>query len=599
MMTPGAAKRLAGRAALLAAALVLAGVGRPASERPADEFLLERDVAVPMRDGVVLRADIRRPRGAGRRPVLVYRTPYDKQAAQEDYTIFRRAVERGYAVVIQDVRGRYASAGEFRPYQQEGRDGYDTIEWAARQPWSNGAVGTFGLSYPGAVQWLAAKERPPHLKAMAPAMTFSSPRNFFYSGGVFDLSWIGWIWNNIAPHARLRRNLPGPKTYAEARAEWVRRRDRLRGHLPLQELPDLKEVAPFYYEWMSHPPEDRWWEWCELRGHYEEIDAAVLNLSGWYDEAYGPEGALTNFLGLAAARRHRGELRAKLVLGPWSHGVEETSSTAAGLRQFGPQAAIDYDEVVLRWMDRYVKGVENGVDREKPVEVFVMGRNRWERAETWPLPGARSTPLYLAAPAAPGEHGRLRWSQPAETGSFRSFLSDPANPVTDLHPPYSGAQDYRAMAHRPDVLIYETPPLEDDLEVTGPITAQIYLGCDAPDTDLWVRLLDVAPDGTALNLMSPGLDLIRASYRQPGRRRLLAPGRVYKLELANLVTSNVFRRGHRLRVQISSSFFPHFSRNLHTGESEVSSAEMRQARLRIYHNRRYPSRLLLPVRGPR
>lgn len=599
MMTPRAAKRLACSGALLAAALVLAGSGRPASERPADEFLIERDVAVPMRDGVVLRADIWRPRGVGLFPVLVYRTPYDKQAAQENYTIFRRAVERGYAVVIQDVRGRYTSEGEFRPYQQEGRDGYDTIEWAARQRWSNGAVGTFGLSYPGAVQWLAAKERPPHLKAMAPAMTFSTPRNFFYSGGVFDLSWIGWIWNNIAPNTRLRENLPGPKTYAEARVEWTHSRDRLRGHLPLRELPDLKEVAPYYYEWMSHPPEDRWWEWCELRGHYEKIDAAVLNLSGWYDEAYGPEGALTNFLGLAAARRHRRELRAKLLIGPWSHGVEETGSTAAGIREFGPRAAIDYDEVVLRWMDRYVKGVENGVDREKPVEVFVMGRNAWERAETWPLAGARSTPLYLAAPAAPGEHGRLSWSQPAEAENFRSFLSDPANPVTDLHPPYSGAQDYREMAHRPDLLIYETPPLEDNLEVTGPITAEIYLWCDAPDTDLWARLLDVAPDGTALNLMSPGLDLIRASYRQPGRRRLLTPGHVYKLELTNLVTSNVFRRGHRLRVQISSSFFPHFSRNLHTGESEVSSAEMRKATLRIYHNRRHPSRLLLPVRGPR
>ena len=174
--------------------------------------MVEKNVAVPMRDGVVLRADVLRPRGGSSFPVLVYRTPYGKEPALEEYTTFRHAVEHGYVVVVQDVRGRYASDGEFRPYENEGRDGYDTIEWAARQPWSNGAVGTFGLSYPGAVQWLAAVENPPHLKAMVPAMTFSSAQNFFYAGGLWDMSWIEWIWDNIAPDTRAKRNLPGPKT---------------------------------------------------------------------------------------------------------------------------------------------------------------------------------------------------------------------------------------------------------------------------------------------------------------------------------------------------------------------------------------------------
>src|SRR3990172_2880885 len=197
------------------------------------DIVRDRDVAVPMRDGVVLRAEVWRPAGAGRVPVLVYRTPYGRLQAIETYDTFTRAVERGYAVVVQDVRGRYGSDGDFTPYQQEGRDGYDTIEWAGRQPWSDGHVGTFGLSYPGAVQWLAAMERPPHLKAMVPAMTFSTPRNFFTSGGVADLSWIGWIWNNIAPDTRARKNLPGPKTGEEARTDWKRSADRLRRHLPL------------------------------------------------------------------------------------------------------------------------------------------------------------------------------------------------------------------------------------------------------------------------------------------------------------------------------------------------------------------------------
>src|SRR5882757_3406271 len=207
--------------------------------------VVQANVAVPMRDGVVLRADVLRPDGSGRFPVLVYRTPYGKDAAQEQYTTFRRAVERGYAVMVVDVRGRYHSAGEFRPYENEGRDGYDTIEWAAAQAWSNGAVGTFGLSYPGAVQWLAAVESPPHLKAMVPAMTFSTPQNFFYAGGTWDGSWIDWIWFNIGPDVRAKKNLPGPKTNKVAAAAWKTEHERLRDFLPLRDLPDFRDVAPF------------------------------------------------------------------------------------------------------------------------------------------------------------------------------------------------------------------------------------------------------------------------------------------------------------------------------------------------------------------
>ncbi|MGB5176491.1 MAG: CocE/NonD family hydrolase, partial [Thermoanaerobaculia bacterium] len=246
---------------------------------------IDRNVAVPMRDEVVLRANVWRPDSGGPFPVLVYRTPYGKDATEDWYTTHLHAVERGYAVVLQDVRGRYESQGEFDPYRNEGRDGYDTIEWAAEQPWSNGSVGTFGLSYPGAVQWLAALESPPHLKAMVPAMTFSTPRNFFYSGGVFDASWIPWIYNSIAPDLRERRNLPGPRTAEEASATWEARGTEMRRRLPLDSLDELREVAPFYFEWLEHPPDDSWWDWAEIRGHYDQVKAAVLNLSGWYDEA--------------------------------------------------------------------------------------------------------------------------------------------------------------------------------------------------------------------------------------------------------------------------------------------------------------------------
>jgi hypothetical protein len=581
----------------LAAALAAIWRQSPAKAIPSQpqNIVVENDVAVPMRDGVVLRADVLRPQGPGPFPVLVYRTPYGKRAAQESYTTFRRAVERGYAVVVQDVRGRYASEGEFRPYENEGKDGYDTIEWAARQPWSNGAVGTFGLSYPGAVQWLAAVERPPHLKAMVPAMTFSTPRNFFYSGGVPDLSWIGWIWNNILPDVRVRKNVAGPKTYEEARAEWARIRERVPRFLPIADLPELKELAPYYAEWWRHAPNDPWWDWCELRDKYSRVQPAVLNLSGWYDEAYGPEGATTNFLGLLAARKGK-EARTQLLIGPWRHGVEETAETRVGERDFGPQAAINYDEVVLAWMDRYVKGLRTGWDvKQKPVRVFVMGRNEWTKSDTWPRPGTVRTSFYLTAPPGGTNTGGLEQSAPAAADSSSRFVSDPQNPVVDPQSAYSGPQDYSGLAKRGDVLVYETTPLKRDLEVTGPITAEIFLSCDCADTDLWVKLLDVSPDGKALSLMSPGLDVLRASFREPGKRSLLTPGQVYRLGLKNLLTSNVFLKGHRIRIQVSASLFPNFSRNLHSGELETTSAKMQKATIRIHHDKQRPSRLILPV----
>ena len=252
----------AGTVAVVATALaLLAGchARKPIAEADAPEpavgrFRVERDLAVPMRDGIVLRADVYRPETVGRFPVLVYRTPYGKHNAADSYQTHLKAVARNYAVVLQDVRGRYASDGRFDPYRQEGADGYDTIEWAASQPWSNGVVGTYGLSYPGAVQWLAAMEAPPHLAAMAPAMTFSSPRNFFYSNGVFDRSWLPWIYVNIAPDIRTKLNLPGTRDTSEAAATWPTVAEAYRSWLPLRDLPWLREEAPFYFEWLAHPP---------------------------------------------------------------------------------------------------------------------------------------------------------------------------------------------------------------------------------------------------------------------------------------------------------------------------------------------------------
>ncbi|MGH7559937.1 MAG: CocE/NonD family hydrolase [Gemmatimonadales bacterium] len=557
----------------------------------------ERNVPVPMRDGVVLRADVLRPAGPGPFPVLVYRTPYGKDRAVERYSMFRRAVARGYAVVAQDVRGRYASDGRFDPYRQEGRDGYDTIEWAASQPWSNGDVGSFGLSYPGAVQWLAAVERPPHLRAMVPAMTYATPENFFTSGGVYDLSWPAWIWLNISSDVRTRGGLPGPATGALAAAVWDTLGPRLAARLPITDVPELAAIAPWYLEWLAHPPGDPWWRWATLTGKYDRVDAAVLGLSGWHDEAYGPDGALRNFSGLQGARRNGSTPRHRVLVGPWVHGIaginDSTAGAKSGDRAFGGSGGLDYDELILRWMDRWVRRLPNGADADPAVRVYVMGEGRWLSADTWPLPGTRAESWFLSAGAS--GRGGLTPSAPKESATT-PFISDPAEPVTDPHVGRAGAHDYRALAERQDVAVFESAPLDQPLRVVGEITAEIHISVDAPDADLWVHLQDVAPDGTAWNLMSPGLNVARASWRNGGpERRLLEPGTVYRLRFGNLLTGNSFAAGHRIRVVLSGAFMPHFSRNLQTGTLETESTATRRATITIHHGPEHPSRLELPI----
>jgi uncharacterized protein len=548
--------------------------------------------AIPMRDGVVLRADVRLPSGNGPFPVLVYRTPYGEKNALREYTTFQHAVERGYAIVVQDVRGRYGSDGVFAPYQNEGRDGYDTIEWAAKQPWSNGKVGTFGLSYPGAVQWLAAVENPPHLVAMVPAMTFSSYRNFFYAGGTFDLSWIEWIWDNIAPDIRVKQNASGPRTGDEAEAAWGKSGLDMESVLPLNGLEPLRGIAPYYYEWLRHPPDDPWWNWADLRGKYGRTRAAVLNLSGWYDDHYGPEGATTNFQGLVEARAGRSNDVA-LLIGPWVHGVKSTGTAQAGDRPFPDTAKIDYDGTVLDWMDHYLRGIDNGVDKRPAVRYYVMGADVWRGSQAWPPPSSPSS-FYLGA-ASPGKSGSLSEARPSESG-FSAFVSDPAHPVTDDFAEISGGHDYRYLAKRGDLLTFDTQPLAADTEVTGPVDSHLFVSCDCRDVDLWVRLYDVAPDGTVWNEMSPGIDVQRVSYREMAKgRRLLHPGQIYAVDLKGPVTSNVFKKGHRIRIQVSGAFFPFYSRNLQSGESESVAARTRKAAIRIYHDRAHASQVVLPI----
>lgn len=587
------------RGGLIAAGATAAITGCSPPARQIPGAVVQRNVPVPMRDGVILRADIRLPVGPGPFPVLIFRTPYGKYE-RDPYNerTFAHAVSRGFAMVIQDVRGRYASNGDFTPYQNEGQDGYDTIEWAARQPWSDGRVGTFGLSYPGAVQWLAAVENPPHLKAMVPAMCFSTiGSRFIYFGGVFESAWASWTYLDMSANARLHARLPGPRTLAAAKAEW----DKLggdkaiEGWLPSLDMPFLKDSAPYYYAWLEHSPYDPWWNWGDLRDKYHGVSAAVLNLSGWYDEPYGTEGAITNYQGLVASRSGQADPRTKLLIGPWIHGVDATGQAASGHRRFADAARIDYDQVVLDWLDHYVRGIRNGVRDWPDVKVYVMGDETWRHATTWPLPGTARRRAYLGPPRAFGGFGSITFRQPSQNGA-EGFVSDPASPVTDDFGTNFGAFDLRALAGRPDVLTFETTPLAQDLRVVGQITARIYARTGLPDFDLYCKLLDVAPDGTSFNLESAGHEVLRASYRERTvTRQLLAPGQIVALDFDNLITGNTFRKGHKLRVCLTASWFPTYSRNLQTGEPETVSTRTRKGLIEILYGPASPSQLLFPI----
>ena len=570
---------------------MLAGCA-PGPRAPAG-IRVDSAVGIAMRDGTVLMAGVWRPASGERVPVLITRTPYGRGRDATAPDFIPEALARGYAVVVQDVRGRYGSEGEYEPYRHEGQDGYDTIEWAARQLWSNGVVGTFGLSYPGAVQWLAAVESPPSLKAMVPAMTYATPETFWYSGGVWDGSWLDWTWWNIAPDLRRRLDRPGPRTDGEVEAAWEQGGLRAKRHRPLLTLPDFQGLAPWYYEWMRHPPRDPWWSWAAVDGRYDRVGAAVLNLSGWFDEPYGPVGAVRNFTGLTASRA-AGASRTRLILGAWTHGVDAVGRSTAGDRDFGKDAALDYTATVLRWMDRHLKDVGSGLD-EPPVQVFVMGANRWRSAETWPWPGTDSDTLYLQAPTDSASAGGLVAAAPGSRDGASDFHSDPAQPLSDPFAGDYGAHDYRALPGRDGSLVFETAPFTAAYEMIGQVTAELAVSASVPDFDLWLQLYDVAPDGTAWNLASPGTALLRASYREGGPERLLVPeGEVVRLRFDGPLTANRFLQGHRLRIVLSGAFLPLFSINPQTGRQEFESDSTRPGRIRIHHAHGRGSWIVLP-----
>jgi putative CocE/NonD family hydrolase len=558
---------------------------------------LLNDTPVPMRDGVRLSADVYLPRDHGRWPVILIRTPYGNQNQFVEASFF---ASRGYAVVVQDCRGRHDSEGDFEPWTIEIDDGADTVEWCGTQAWSNGHVGMIGGSHLGNVQWWAAQTPSPYLKTIVP---FSAVCDMFlygmnYRGGAFklhgNLVWATMVHGRTMQPSMLSTASTGSVSEASAQVEcspfdWPA----LFRHLPLRTADDEAVGHPieFYRDWLQHSSWDEHWKRFTNVGRYERFDLPILMIGGWFDVHV--VSTIANLEGLQAA----GHGKHGLVIGPWGHGP----AADIGEVDLGPEAEGDFRALQLRWLDYHLKGIDNGVDRDPRLRLFTLGTNMWRDASEWPLPGTRWTKLHLRA------GGALTEEMPEGEEVPVTFIYDPGDPVPTLSPnPWDDRQlDHRPHEQRPDVLVYTTRPLPADVEVTGPVQAVLYASSSAVDTDWTVRLLDVYPDGRSINVCDGILrarfqdpPAIRTGVPSPGqfeRPQLLEPGRIYRFTIEVGATSIVFLRGHRVRVHVSSSNFPRFDRNLNNGTPLGESDQPVVATQTIYHNAEQPSHIELPV----
>jgi len=585
-----------------------AGATSPAEVPPHTALLesypnvvVERKVEIPLRDGVKLRATLVRPDAPGRFPAIVYRTPYsqEKYAAESEFPI--KAARRGYLVFLVDVRGRYTSDGEFEAYRNEKRDGYDVIEWAAAHPRSDGRVGSYGASYPGFVQWLALSEAPPHYTTAVPSMTPTSSHHFFFQGGAFNLTWFDWFMPLIVPDLRRRAgDESGPWDYEAAYAAWLPVRRDYYMQRPLIAPPLLRRWAPYYYEWVEHPDDSDWWRFADVERDFGRMRAPVYLVTGWYDNNYGPVGATRGFNGMRTqaatpeAREHT-----KLIIGPWTHSSIRVSNTRYGAIDFGPNAGLDFDAFLLRWFDARLKGIDDGIDAQPPVRLFVMGDDVWRSENEWPLARAQSRSWYLRSEGdaiGTAGHGRLAAESPSLGEPADRYRFDPRNPIWDEQFETAGALDQASFESRDDVLVYTTEPLEADLEVTGEMVAELFVSIDRPDTDLAVRVTDVHPDGTSYAIDGPEAGYLRLRYREGfDHQVLMEPGQIVRVRIGDMLTSNVFKRGHRIRLQVTSSRAPHFDPNPNTGTEIATEARLQTVAVTIHHDASHPSRLILPI----
>ncbi len=542
------------------------------------------DVKVPMRDGVRLSADVYLPREEGQWPVILERTPYGNQG---DWYVERALyfARRGYVYVLQDCRGRFDSEGKFYAWYDEINDGRDSLDWSGTQPWSNGKVGMNGMSYMGLVQWMAAPTGSPYLKTIIPQM---APADYYlygmnYTGGAFQLHInLPWAMSNSS---RSRQPI--------GLYDW----DKLFRKVPILTLDEEATGRPidFYRDWVRHSSWDDYWQKIGNYGKFSRMDIPILQIAGWWD-IHGVS-LFANYEGLQKEGTERARRLQKVLMGPWVH--TDKPKQKYGIMDFGEESVVDHYELWVRWMDRWLKGIKNGMEDEPPLRLFVMGRNQWREAEKWPLPETIWTNYYLRSQGRANTmfgDGGLRRQGPGASEPSDRYRYDPEDPVPLItgirdgsHPP----ADHRPIERRDDVLVYTSEPMQRELEVTGPVEASLFASSSALDTDWTARLLDVYPDGRSVNICE---GILRARFRESFQKPvLLEPGRIYEFRIKMGVTSHAFLKGHRIRIQISSSNFPRFDRNLNNGGDLGIDPTMVVASQTVYHDSEHPSHILLPV----
>jgi uncharacterized protein len=544
---------------ILACAAAFGGPQRP--------VLQQLHVPVPMRDGLHLYANVFLPSGSGRFPTILVRTPYGKGSEVNGWRSF---VEHGYAMVVQDVRGRYESEGSFDPLRQEGADGDDTINWIARQPWSNGKVGMTGGSYVGIVQWKVALLNNPHLKAIFPVVSgYDDYRDRFYSpGGAMKIGQrLEWM----------SENLKAPGYHPDF--------NRYTLHLPLRTADIVATGWPseMYRDAVAHPDFDTFWRNLSVKEHLSQVRVPVFAVGGWYDNYVQSDLE-------AYAALHKTSGLNRILIGPWPHNM---SVPFEGV-DFGTDSSVPIRSLQLEWFDQWLMGKDSPLVSAPPVRVFVMGANKWLDDREWPPEHARAHSFFLAGEGALDD-------KPPHVAAQDHYVFDPLHPT----PTQGGAvccnpkvfpwgpKDQRAVEQRSDVLVYTTKPLKHDVEAVGPVKAVLYVATTAKDTDFTAKLVDVFPDGYARNL-SDGI--LRLRYRNSLEKPELAKeGTVYEITVDAGVSANVFLKGHRIRLEVASANFPRFDRNSNTGRLLADETHPIKATQTIYHDREHPSRLELMV----
>ncbi|MHB1328117.1 MAG: CocE/NonD family hydrolase [Gemmatimonadales bacterium] len=538
-------------------------------------IVMQYDVRVPMRDGVTLSVDVYRPNTTERVPIILLRTPYDNGVASQ-VVAGKLWASRGYAYAVQDVRGRGDSDGTFYPMVTEAEDGYDTIEWLARQPWSNGKVGMMGGSYLGWVQLYAATLKPPALKALIPSVTPPDPdRNFPSQNGALSPMTLSWL---AALSGRTMQDIS---------------RHDLRGaysHLPLYQADQqLGRTIPAWRDWFDHSVRNDYWKQQAYQEALVGTTIPMLHISGWYDDVL--VGTTENFVNLRRSPHQY------LMLGPWGHRINQ--GRKLGAIDFGPDAVINLDSLNLRWFDYWLKEVRNGADRDPTIRVFVMGENRWRDEREWPLARTRYLRFYLHSNGKANSRfgdGVLDTVPPGNLPPDR-YRADPMNAVPfltdDAFSQVGGPDDYQKVEERQDLLVYTSAPLTAPMEVCGPLQVKLFAASSARDTDWMTKVVAVRPDGFALRLND---GVVRARYRFGfDRSVLLEPGKVEEYTVDNWSTCMLFETGWRIRLEVASHAFPKFDRNMQTGGPIGKDSKGVVADQTVYHDRSRPSHLILPV----